>query len=105
LEVAPVKLFYLVERPSVLLTACAPAHASGVGYLSVEAVSPRHWRSTTDRSVTPIQLSQQEKSVQLQVSQTPFVGINGLTAKVTGMADALAPSAKARGVPPRGKPV
>jgi hypothetical protein len=99
------RLIDFVERPSALPTTCAPVHAYGVGYLSVEAVSPRHWRSTTDRSVALIQQPEQKKSVQLQVTQTPFIGIAGLTAKATGMANALAPSADASGVPPRGRPV
>jgi hypothetical protein len=99
------RLNYLVERPSALPIACAPARVETAGLLTVLDVSPRHWRSTKVRSVAPIQLSQQEKSVQLQVSQTPFDGIKRLTAKATGMANALAPSADASGVPPRGRPV
>lgn len=98
------RLNYLVERPSALPIACAPARVESAGFLTVLDVPPMHWRSTKERSVAPIQLSQQEKSVQLQVSQTPFDGIK-LTAKATGMANALVAGADASGVPPRGKPV
>jgi hypothetical protein len=99
------RLTYLAERPSALPIACAPAHVESVGRLSVLDVSPRHWRSATERSVAPIQMSKQEKSVQLQVSRNPFDGITELTAKATGMAKAPVTGVDASGVPPRGKPV
>ncbi len=99
------RLFYLVERPSALPATCAPAHVHGVGHLPVQAVSPRLWRSTSGRSQTPIQQFEQQKSVQLQVSQVRIDGINGLTAKATGMAKTSVVGVDASGVPPRGKPV
>ena len=98
------RLNYLVERPSALPITCALARVESAGFLTVLDVPSTHWRSTKERSVAPIQLSQQEKSVQLQVSQTPFDGIK-LTAKATGMTNASATGADVSGVPPRGRPV
>jgi hypothetical protein len=98
------RLFFSVERPSALPTACAPAHVHGVGYLTVLGVSPRLWR-TSERLVAPIQRFEQKKSVQLQVTRTRIDGMNGLTAKATGMVPAPFAGVDASGVPPRGRPV
>ena len=48
---------------------------------------------------------EQQKSVQLQVSQVRIDGTNGLTAKATGMVKASFAGVDASGVPPRGRPV
>lgn len=95
----------ILERPSALPVACAPAHAQGVGYLTVPPVSPQCWRYTPERLIAAIQQFQQEESVQLQVSQVRIDGANGLTAKATGMAAVPFKGVDASGVPPRGKPV
>jgi hypothetical protein len=105
LEVAPVSVTKFLERPSALPVACAPAHADGVGYLTVLPVSPQGWRRTSERLLAAIQQFQQEESVQLQVSRVRIDGTNGLTAKATGMAKTSAKGVDASGVPPRGKPV
>jgi hypothetical protein len=55
--------------------------------------------------VSPIPQFDEEKSVQLQVSPVQIDGINGLTAKATGMAKAPFAGVDASGVPPRGRPV
>jgi hypothetical protein len=99
------RLFYTDERPSALPAAgCAHAHVDRVGHLTVEGVSPR-WQSLTKQSVAFIQQFEQQKSVQLQVTQVRIDGTNGLTAKATGMAKSPFAGVDASGVPPRGRPV
>ena len=89
------------ERPRVLTAACAPAHEPIVGYLGVQGVPANGPRLAEIQD----QLVQQ-KSVQLQGAQLQIQGINGSTAKATGMAKSpVFTGARASGVPPRGRPV
>jgi hypothetical protein len=98
------KLFSIYERPSALSAVCAPVHAHRVGRLTVKGVSAG-WRSASVQWVLPFQQLIQEESVQLQSLSIRIKGINGLTAKATGMVGASFPGADTSGVPPRGKPV
>jgi hypothetical protein len=75
-----------------------------VGLLTVQGVSAG-WRSPSEQSVLRFHQSIQEKSVQLQEPKTRIQGINGLTAKATGMVEAPFAGVDTSGVPPRGKPV
>jgi hypothetical protein len=56
-------------------------------------------------SVHSIQQLTQQKSVQLQEPKVRIKGINGLTAKATGMVEAPFSGVDTSGVPPRGRPV
>jgi hypothetical protein len=101
----------LNERPSAFTAGCAHAHAyGGVGRLAVPGVPATRWR-LAEQPVAFTNQSQRYQSVQLQDAQTRLQGINGHTAKATGMAQtpiALSSSAlgvEASGVPPRGRPV
>jgi hypothetical protein len=98
------KLFSIYGRPSALSDVCAPARAHRVGRLTVKGVSAG-WRGASVQWVLPFQQLIQEESVQLQSQAIRIKGINGLTAKATGMVRASFAGADTSGVPPRGKPV
>jgi hypothetical protein len=99
------RLTKLNERPSAFTAACAPAHAFHVGRLAVADVPASRWR-LVQGPVAFNQLSMQYESVQLQDAQARILGINGRTAKATGMAQSpIFAGVQASGVPPRGRPV
>ena len=98
------KLTHLNERPSAFTAACAHAHVSSVGRSVVLGVPTYRW-PLAGQPVAFTNQFKQEKSVQLQEPKTRIQGINGLTAKATGMVEAPFAGVDTSGVPPRGRPV
>ncbi len=96
--------FLIYERPLAPSVACAPAHVHRVGLPTVQGVSAG-WRRPSVQSALPFQQLIQEESVQLPSLAIRTKGINGLTAKATGMVEAPFSGVDTSGVPPRGRPV
>jgi len=97
-EVAPVKLYYTIERPSTLLAAaCAPS-ASLLPASAPVAVLAAEWAPVSQAHQVQIQAELVRTLADVDGSNgtTGFVGSNGISKRMTDGAS---------GVPPRGRPV
>jgi hypothetical protein len=92
--VAPVKIFYTIERPSALPAVCAPVSAAA-------AALPLGLAAADVPQLTQVHQGQADPVVRTEARINGGYGISGLTVKGV--------SAKqrqdVRGVPPRGRPV
>jgi len=97
-EVAPVKLYYTIERPSTLLAAaCAPS-ASLLPASAPVVVLAAEWAPVSQAHQVQIQAELVRTLADVDGSNgtTGFVGGNGISKRMTDGAS---------GVPPRGRPV